>query len=867
MGRILIITLLVCHTAAAAPIGETRAFNAAVEIFRDKKYDVAERSFAEFLGKHSNSDFRTQAVLYLAKAQVNQKKYDPAIELLQSELPQSEAFADQYRFWIAEAHFQKGNFEVAAQKYADMVKSHLDSPLVLEASYNKALSFSRLGKWETVVELLSPGRSFSKFAESKPNDRFTIQGTLLLAEGLFALNRFADAELQLKKLEKRTEDPDLQWRQQFLLARTQFALDNLDTAAVTSSNAVALARTLGRQRQIADSIQVQAEILEKAGKLADAVQAYEQNLSAGLPPERRRQALFKSIQLTVAQGKNADAITRLEQFATLNTNDTSLDLALFTLGELRLKQVFAWREQPQTNGLAMLSSNWLQGAFTNFNQVISNYPGSDLLGKTYLNRGWCRWLEEKYHEAQSDFAKAVTRLPLSEEQGIARFKLADTLFITGDFAGAVSNYNALVEGYADLPAVKETLFDQALYQVVRAGLHSGDAASAFEAMNKILQWYPNTGYAERSVLLVGQGLNRKGSPSDARALFSGFLQRWPDAALAPEVRLALAQTYVREGKWLDALASFEEWTATYTNSVLRPQAEFGRALVTYQAGMETNALNLFVEFTSKYATNSLAALAQNWIGDYYFNRDEFALAEENYQLVTMLNPSVQIAAQSRIGAARAAFERDDLKNARTHFLSVINDTNTPPAFLAEAYFGLGDTIFSQFMGSTQKSVDDFREAVQAFTKVTRDFSTNSLVPLAWGRLGECHLQWANLYKEASAYDLATNAFRQVLDSPHADLQARSLARLGMGKVFEAAGQPLVAWEHYAKLLYIGDDEDFDAKCVKEAGLAAAKLCENDGQWEQAMNVYRRLLLLVPSLKPAVEKKMASVRVNLDSVRN
>ena len=46
---------------------------------------------------------------------------------------------------------------------------------------------------------------------------------------------------------------------------------------------------------------------------------------------------------------------------------------------------------------------------------------------------------------------------------------------------------------------------------------------------------------------------------------------------------------------------------------------------------------------------------------------------------------------------------------------------------------------------------------------------------------------------------------------------RSQARLGMGKVMEAMGLPLVAKEHYAKLIYITKGEEFDAKCVKEAG--------------------------------------------------
>ncbi len=449
MSRLLFIFLLTCYGAVAAPIGETRAFRIGIEIFRDRKYDVAEQTFSEFLARYPDSEFRAEAVLYHAKARVHLKDPGFAIELLEKELPQAGSYADQYRYWIAEAFFQTGKFEVASEKFADVVRNHMDSPLVLESAYNKALCFAKLNKWQTVIELLGPDRSFSKLTESKPNDRFTIQGLLLLAEALFVEKRFVETEKQLASLAGRTMDANAQWRQQFLLTRAQFAQRNFDAALGSSSNAVSLAKSMGQQRQIADSTQVQAEILESAGRLAEAVEIYEQNLAPALPNGMRRQALFKAIQLTIAQDKTPEAIVKLEQFVAQNTNDTTLDLALFTLGELRLKQIFALGDTVKSNGVPVISSNLLQSALTNFSVVISNFPQSDLLGKTYLNRGWCRWIEEKYPEAQTNFLEAVTRLPISEEQGIARFKLADTLFLTGDYSGAVSNYNVLIRDFAE----------------------------------------------------------------------------------------------------------------------------------------------------------------------------------------------------------------------------------------------------------------------------------------------------------------------------------------------------------------------------------------------------------------------------------
>jgi tetratricopeptide (TPR) repeat protein len=388
-------------------------------------------------------------------------------------------------------------------------------------------------------------------------------------------------------------------------------------------------------------------------------------------------------------------------------------------------------------------------------------------------------------------------------------------------------------------------------------------------MHSILTSYPTTGFADRARLLVGQELNRKGSFKDARLLFSEFIDKAGNSSLLPEVKLALAQTYVQERNWPQAIDSFEKWIATFTNHALLPDAEFSRALATFQSGAETNALVLFTNFVTRFPSNNLAPVAQNWLGDFYFNHEDFVLAEQNYQLVLKYNPSIELNCQARMGAGRAAFERQGFKEARDYFSKLVSDATTPTNFLAEAYFALGDTIYSQFLADTNHPADDFRAAVSAFSTITREFSTNALAALAFGRIGECYFQWANLSKEesADAFASATNAFTQVLESAFADVSARSQAQVGLGKIFEVQGDIEAALEHYARVFYVNDGDSFDSRWVKEAGLAAARLCENREQWEQAVNIYQRLLAVLPSLKPSLEKKILIDRGRSETAKN
>ncbi|MDQ6631002.1 MAG: tetratricopeptide repeat protein, partial [Verrucomicrobiota bacterium] len=552
---------------------------------------------------------------------------------------------------------------------------------------------------------------------------------------------------------------------------------------------------------------------------------------------------------------------RLENFIEQNPRDPTLDLARLTLGELQLKEYFAGWEKKGTNRLRPTLTNGVQLALTNFNRVIAEFPQSPLLGKAWLLRGWCFWRDEKNVEAKASFAEAVARLPFSEDLAVARFKLADAQFKAGDFSGAMTNYDWVIQNNAKLEQVKTELLEPALYQMVRASLEQGDQSAAQKALRTILDLFPNRRTAERSLLLIGQDLTRQEMSDQARVLFSDFAKRFPDSPLAPELELAIAQTYIQEKNWPVVLEKYDQWVARFTNETLLPQVEFSRALTIARAGNETNALSLFTNFVGRFPSNSLTPLAQNWVADFYFNREQFAEAQKNYQRIyENFHPPSDLAGEARMMAGRAAYARQGFKEARDQFLALINDTNTPPPVLAQTYFALGDTIFAQFLESTNKPMEIFAEAITAFTKITTDFPNNILAPLAWGRLGDCHFQWASLKSDPKEFAAATNAYEKLLNSPLAGPASRNKAAVRLGMIFEPS-QPEAALRYYAKVIYAG--EESDPQWLKEAGLAAGKLCENQAQWTQAIQIYNRVLAALPALKPVLEKKILAAQTRIE----
>jgi TolA-binding protein len=874
-------------TLFAQTAEETRLFKDAVLKWQTGFYDHAERGLAEFIQKFPNSDRVAEANLLRARALFNQQKYPAAISLISTNLTTSGAQMDQYRFWLAKAYFQNTNYLEAADAFAALLKNFPNSPKRLEASYGEAQARFKLKEWRRVIELLqNPQGAFQKAAADSSDDDVARRGQLLLGEALLEQKDFPRAIASLSRLKDQIPASELKWHREFLLCRAQIGAGHPADALENTTNMLAAAAATGQRNLVAESFALQGEILEQLDDFPAAAQAYEKNQAEGTPTEKKRQAFLKLIELALAQNNIAEAITRLESYSKQNPQDAASDLVLLTLGELRLRQHFFllnYFPKVETTEATTPATNLIDQALGYLDKLISDFPKSPWLGKADLNRGWCFWVQEKIPESQAAFQNASEHLPFSEEQAVARFKLADAQYRQNDLTNAVQNYRLVLKDYAGLPRVKHELFDRAYFQILRASLELGQEATAAEMMRKIIDGYPQSSFGDRSLLLLGQAWNERHRPVEARGLFDQFMRRFPASSRMPELYLAVAHTYVEEQNWDAALQQYEEALTKFPASPARPRAEFYRALVYDKAGLVTNALISFTNFVAQFPANELAPRAQNWVADFYFNQKNFFQAQKEYQRIFENTnwPISHLTFQARLMAGRAAFGLLNYDAALNHFRALINLASSPTNLVAEALFALGDTTTRQPGIDLQKTLDNYSEAITAFRKVIQVDPTNELAVLAWGRIGDCYFQLAA--QEPAGFQNATNAtnaYAQVVLSRTAAVGARSQAEVGWGNVLERMAEKTTgpdstalltsALDHYLNVVYeknLLPGEKLNSFWFKEATLAAARLAEANRQWDQAINLYLRVMEVLPATKPVCEKKIASARQQKSAEKN
>jgi len=891
-------TLILLLASAILSFGadeEGTLYQAAAAAFHDKFYDRAEQQFGEFAAKFPNSTNLASAILAQAQARQFQKKHDAAVELLRANAAKAGALAPQYLFAEAEALGEKGDRAAAAEAYGRLLKDFADSPLRLAAAYLQAWNAYQHKDAARAIELLqNPEGAFQKAAKAEPASEFAAKGSLLLGSALLGAGQLEPARAAAPTAGTVANRPDLDWERHDLLARIELAGPKPEAALAHVTNAVASAVAAQKPVLEAQSWNIEAEVYRKLNQPSNAVAAYEKIAGAeGLPIDQRRLAMLKSVELLSSAGNLTNAIVRLESYLSANTNEPSADLLRVKAGELWIDRFRALAAGGWAGADQAAATNSLQRARGHLNLVANQMTNSPHAGRAWLNLGWTFWEEgaalnqpARMQESEAAFRTAAERLTRSDDQALALFKLADAQYFLKRPEAAVTNYLAVIQEYADVPQVRNALFDKTYRQLVRASIELKDLAAAARHAADLRQAFPNSPLAEESLFLYGRALARAGRPSESRAVFEDFLRNYPASALAAEVRFAEAGAHAAEGGLEPAMLKLEQWLGAYTNHALRGAVEFQRAALAGQeghGGRATNALALFTNFVSQFPAHPLAPAAQNWVADYYYEREQWAPAEQNYQRLFQNTNWVAdpLAFHGRMMAARTAFLRQGYDDARAYLTNLIADPKCPPALLPEAWFALGDVFLKEPIRGNTNALHNFAEAAKVFDFISREFPSNRLAVLALAKKGDCHFQLAaqaNPAQSQQSYAEATNAYGIVLSAPLASVPvaARNQAEAGLALALEkmAEGHPPAEREallqralaHLLNVVYGAnlDGGKPDPYYLRLAGREGGRIAEALGQTEAALQLYRRLANEAPHLKAVWDARISALQARLDA---
>ena len=634
-----------------------------------------------------------------------------------------------------------------------------------------------------------------------------------------------------------------------------------------------------KPRLQAQSWTLEAELYRKIGEPKSAVAAYEKIASSDLLPiDQRRLAVLKSVELLSGTGDLASAIGRIESYLSGATNEPAADLLKVKAGELWIEQARVLGGRVRTNSSAADTiTKALATARAHFNGVITQFTNSTHLGRAWLNLGWSLWeegvlLEERarVQESEAAFKTASEKLTRSDEQAMAIFKSADAQLYLQKPQASISNYVRVLNEFADLPQVKNAVFDKTYAQLIRAYVEIDDIPTAEKYLAQLRSAFPNNPVTEEAMFTFGNALISKGNAQKARSLFQEFLKEYSFSKLSGDVMFADARTHGTEGDYAIALKKHEQWLQVYTNHPVRAEVEFQRGVVLDRLGQATNALAVFSDFVTRYPTHRFAPAAQTWVADYFHGQELWPRAEQNYQRVFQNTnwTGLPLAYYSRMMAARTAFQRGGYNDARSYLTNLVNDAKCPPDLKSEAWFALGDIFLEEPITGSTNALYNFTQAAAVFDRIVAQYPTNEIAVLALAKKGDCYFQIASHTNYFDSYVTASNAYSAVLKSETPiSMKTRNHAEFGLGRVLErlsdgkseTEGRKLrkAALNHFLNIVYTesNDGQKADPFYLKLAGREAGRLAEELGETEAAIELYKRLSNEIPASKTLWESRI------------
>ncbi|HUC86482.1 MAG TPA: tetratricopeptide repeat protein, partial [Candidatus Acidoferrales bacterium] len=794
--HLVLLALALSGGSLLAATREQVAYASAVAAFHDGFYPTAEAKLEQYLQTYRKSTNAPTAVLLLAESEFYMKNYPGAINRLADPVNLAKAKAagmgDRYDYWRAEAQFAEGDPSSAAETFVSVANNYPKSPLALKAVVEASAAFGKVSNWRRVDDLLENTNGlFQRRASLYPTNEQVANGRLLQAESKCAQQDYPGAIRVLDLVNPAALAREQDWKRVLLLYRADMGGKNFAGALAAATNLAAIA-SLGHGEawttNLAESRACRAEVLEAQGQLAEAAEAWKENLGTNTPAEQQRRAILKVADLALAEarGNLRDAEARLAEFLTNYPASPASNVARLRLGELQLQEYIG--QSAATDQLAQARSK-LEEARGNLEEVINADPHGSLAGKAHLDHGWCNWLEAtaagagdtngaaaKFGESLADFKAAAGSLPRdSTDLAVACFKTGDAQFALGKFGDAINSYRAVLTDFPGVTNVAKLLGGRVLYQILRAQLELGDTNGMEDSMVQMLRNYAGSPQADNGLLLAGQGFSNLGEPAKARELFEQFARERTNSPLLPQVLFALARTYEQERNWPAMVTNCEGWLRSYPTNQSAPDVEYVRDLAVAQAGDEARAFQLFTNYVTRYPTNSaLTPLAHWWLADHYFRLGDSVDAEYQYDLVFQGSDN-PLAGQAELMAARAAMLRSSYKQAQENYLRpLLANTNAPEELRDKARFAWCEAL--RGLATETNTASRLEEATNILAEMYGETPTNIVGALAWCETGDCDLQ-------LGALDAATNAYAQVLAAPSASVELRCRAQVGLGDVW------------------------------------------------------------------------------------
>lgn len=538
----------------------------------------------------------------------------------------------------------------ASPDHQELVEASL---CLLELSYHRAGNLGLLAG--------APHRLLQRLPASRSPWRAT--ALLVDSDGLAALGRHAEAQVQLETLAREFPDHPVAASATQLLAWT-YAQQGRDSLAVATEERMVARWGAADPELLASALIDIAHSRFNQKRYREAAEAYEEVLQRYPAHPRRALALYQAGLCYLRIDRAGDAVDRWERLvrdsaatplaerAWARAGDVYFQAEKYTEAQRCYRGLLEHFEHTSAAPLAMLrlaQCDYNAGrdaqALAAFSDLIARFPDTGSAREAKRGMELALYRLGQRPDGEKVLAQLVEQYPGSAFAADALFQMARRAYETKRWNDAADGFRQVVSRFPGYSAA-----DEAQFLMADALAQAGDAAAARLALEQFIAFFPGsrlagmvhfrTGlllFAEKDFLRAGVAFTRaledsttadvrkaasfnlalcqrmSGSPDEARAALEAYRTRWPGDERADEIATQLGDLAEAAQKWDEAVTEYRAALAANPKAGLTTELHFrlGRALE--QKGEPAAALASYqraAESTDRDHAYRLSALAR-----------------------------------------------------------------------------------------------------------------------------------------------------------------------------------------------------------------------------------------------------------------
>lgn len=199
---------------------------------------------------------------------------------------------------------------------------------------------------------------------------------------------------------------------------------------------------------------------------------------------------------------------------------------------------------------------------------------------------------------------------------------------------------------------------------------------AADAFGKLLETYPESGYADQALFFRGESLYLQGKRPEAAEVYQKLIQDFPDSKLRADGLYALGVTFEELGRFADAGTTYDQLLTGFPDSKLKDEVRMRKAETLMQTNQLVEAEKLFGEVaqTADFASSDHALYRQ---ATCVARQERFEEAGTLFASLPTRFPQSRYLHEAKMASGRAYFRAEKTEEAARAFDETLANATSP----------------------------------------------------------------------------------------------------------------------------------------------------------------------------------------------